>query len=89
MRVNCGRCHTEFVVPGPGEFQCPACGTANRVGAGAPPPGPVAPAPAAPPLIEDAPSPRVRCSGCDFEFIVGDIAVAPCPNCGADVPVQT
>jgi hypothetical protein len=27
------------------------------------------------------PSPRITCPDCDFSFIVGDIAVAHCPNC--------
>jgi predicted RNA-binding Zn-ribbon protein involved in translation (DUF1610 family) len=29
--------------------------------------------------------PRITCPSCDFSFIVGDIAVATCPNCGAEV----
>ncbi|HEX2405380.1 MAG TPA: hypothetical protein VHM29_11820 [Acidimicrobiia bacterium] len=32
-----------------------------------------------------APLPRIECPECDFSFIVGDIAVATCPNCGAEV----
>jgi ribosomal protein S27AE len=29
--------------------------------------------------------PRITCGECEFSFIVGDIAVATCPNCGAEV----
>lgn len=47
-------------------------------GAGAPPPPPPPPAP-------DLPSPKVVCPNCDFSFIVGEIAVATCPNCSEEV----
>jgi hypothetical protein len=29
--------------------------------------------------------PRVTCPECEFTFFVGDIAVATCPNCEAEV----
>jgi len=86
MIVKCGRCQTQFDVPGPGRFNCPACGTVNELrdpGAAAgghletPPPPP-------PP---DEPSPRVECSSCGLSFIVGEVESAPCPNCGIDVEV--
>lgn len=55
---------------------------------GGPPPGdygapPEAPPPPPPP---DEPSPKVECPECGFAFIVGDIAVAVCPMCTAEVP---
>ena len=45
----------------------------------APPPTPPEP---------PAPSPRVECGSCGFRFIVGDVAVAPCPMCGAEVRIE-
>jgi len=30
----------------------------------------------------------VVCSDCGFSFIVGDVAAAPCPNCGTSVTVR-
>ncbi len=93
MIVRCGACHTQFEVPGPGKFSCPACGSVNAVrAAGARPgPGQAAGAPPGytsppPPPRPEPPSPRVQCPECEFRFIVGDIAVATCPNCGAEVP---
>jgi hypothetical protein len=47
-------------------------------------PGLVAPPPPAP---EPPPSPRIECPDCGFRFIVGAVESAPCPNCGAVVPV--
>ena len=38
-----------------------------------------------PPPAPEPPSPRITCSECSFSFIVGAIAVAPCPNCGSEV----
>jgi predicted RNA-binding Zn-ribbon protein involved in translation (DUF1610 family) len=35
----------------------------------------------------EAPSPKVICPGCGYKFIVGNIEVAPCPNCGEAVTV--
>jgi Zn finger protein HypA/HybF involved in hydrogenase expression len=81
--VRCGRCGTEFQVPGPGRYTCPACGTANEV-RGA---GPEISRPEPPPAPEH-PSPRVVCPACDFSFIVGSIEMATCPNCGEAVPVS-
>ena len=85
MGVRCGRCGTEFNVDGPGRFPCPRCQAVNEV----------RPAPAAepslavpPPTPKPAkPSPRAICQECSFGFIVGDIDVASCPNCGADVKI--
>ena len=99
MMVRCGACRTQFEVPGPGRFACPNCGSVNvvREAAGAPPSemggyptapgaapgaGPAQPPPPPPPT---APLPRIECPECDFTFIVGDIVVATCPNCGAEV----
>jgi LSD1 subclass zinc finger protein len=100
MIVRCGACRTQFEVPGAGRFTCPVCGSVNMVrdqsGSAAPPPtvggypaapgavpGNQPPAPAPPP--PNTPLPRVECGECEFSFIVGDIAVATCPNCGAEV----
>jgi predicted RNA-binding Zn-ribbon protein involved in translation (DUF1610 family) len=99
--VRCGRCSTEIQVAGPGRFECPTCGAVNEVrgaappggpgapppgGTGAPPPGgPVVPPSEPPPVTQT--SPRVTCGECDFRFIVGDVEVAPCPNCGASVEI--
>ena len=101
MIVRCGACRTQFEVPGAGRFTCPVCGSVNMVrdqsGGAAPPPTvggyPAAPGavpgnqpPAPPPPPPNTPLPRVQCGECEFSFIVGDIAVATCPNCGAEVP---
>jgi LSD1 subclass zinc finger protein len=100
MIVRCGACRTQFEVPGAGRFTCPVCGSVNMVrdqsGGAAPPPTvggyPAAPGavagnqpPAPPPPPPNAPLPRITCGECEFSFIVGDIAVATCPNCGAEV----
>jgi hypothetical protein len=90
MIVRCGACRTQFEVPGPGRFGCPACGSVNNVGgavSAAPPgmPGTGSPPPPPPPPPPDPPSPRITCSECELSFIVGGVAVATCPNCGADV----
>ncbi len=98
MRVRCGACRTQFEVAGPGRFACPVCGSVNVVrdaagnpapqeaayggyptapGAGAMPPETQPPAP--PPL------PKITCPECEFTFVVGNIAVARCPNCDAEV----
>lgn len=45
--------------------------------------GPQQPPPPPPP---DEPSPKIECPECGFTFIVGDIAVATCPMCSAEVP---
>jgi DNA-directed RNA polymerase subunit RPC12/RpoP len=94
--VRCGRCGVQFQVPGPGRYACPSCGTGNEVRSpagpapvGAEPPGGGEGFPAAPgPVPPAAPSSRVACPACGFGFIVGDIALATCPNCGAPVPVD-
>jgi LSD1 subclass zinc finger protein len=88
VMVRCGSCRTQFDVPGPGRFSCPVCGSVNMVrAAGAPPGANPAPPNAAPPPPRppDPPSPRISCETCGFAFIVGSIALAKCPNCGAEV----
>jgi LSD1 subclass zinc finger protein len=95
MIVRCGACRTQFEVPGAGRFTCPVCGSVNMVReqAGAAPSTvggyPAAPGAVsgnqAPPPPSNAPAPRIACPECEFTFIVGDIAVATCPNCGAQV----
>lgn len=92
MIVRCGACRAQFEVSGEGTYACPACGTHNAIRrqGGPPPPdaagGPVVPGSGPEPRPE-APSPRVTCGECGFGFIVGDVETAPCPNCGAPVPV--
>jgi Zn finger protein HypA/HybF involved in hydrogenase expression len=89
--VRCGACRTQFDVPGPGRFACPACGSVNQVRSapGAPPPpgsaGPAPYSPPPPPPRPDPPSPKISCPECQFTFIVGKIEVASCPNCGTEV----
>ena len=98
MMVRCGACRTQFDVPGAGRFACPNCGSVNvvRDQGGAPPamadypvaPNVVAgtqPTQSPPPSPPPIPTPKITCPECSFSFIVGDIAVASCPNCGADV----
>lgn len=93
MIVRCGSCRTQFEVAGAGRFSCPACGSVNVVrdqtatgpaSAGAYPAAPGAPAPPPSPA-PDRPSTRISCPECAFTFIVGDIAVATCPNCATEV----
>jgi len=80
--VRCGRCGSQFDVPGVGRHVCPVCGTQNDVrpagGIETPPP---------PPPPQDRPSPRVICPGCGYKFIVGNVDTAPCPNCATPVSV--
>jgi hypothetical protein len=88
MMVRCGACRNQFDVPGPGRFSCPVCGSVNAVRAApgaSPPPGNGPTAAPPPPRPPDPPSPRVTCSECEFTFIVGQVAEAKCPNCGAMV----
>ncbi len=100
MIVRCGACRTQFEVAGAGRFACPACGSVNMVRnqAGAGPatvggypaaPGAAGPEPTAPsappPPPPDRPSPRISCPECAFTFIVGEINLATCPNCGNEV----
>ena len=85
--VRCGRCSTQFPVEGAGRFACPSCGAVNEVRpAAAPPPeASLTVPPPAPRPVES--SPRVTCGDCSFSFIVGDVEVALCPNCGGEVVV--
>ena len=96
MMVRCGSCRTQFEVSGAGRFTCPVCGSVNVVRdpsggtpttvAGYPTaPGAVAGNPTPPPPPPNIPTPRIECPECAFSFIVGNIAVATCPNCGAEV----
>jgi predicted RNA-binding Zn-ribbon protein involved in translation (DUF1610 family) len=84
--VRCGRCRSGFDVPGPGRYACPTCGTANQVGEAPSPTAPPNPPPAPP--KPEVPSPRVTCTECGLSFIVGEVAVVPCPNCGSTVTVR-
>lgn len=88
--VRCGACRSQFDVTGEGRFPCPHCGAVNQVGADQAPEGAPSP-PGAPPLVPPGPPPapvsKISCGECSFEFVVGDIAVATCPNCNATVEV--
>jgi Zn finger protein HypA/HybF involved in hydrogenase expression len=85
MIVRCGACRSQFDAPGAGRFACPACGSVNVVRGGeAPNRQPSAPA-APPPRPPDPPSARMACPQCQFSFIIGEVATAKCPNCGAEV----
>ncbi len=99
MMVRCGACRTQFEVAGAGRFACPVCESVNVVrdpSGAAPDLGgyPAAPnvvaggspqPPPPPPPPANTPLPRITCPECAFTFIVGDIAVAICPNCEAEV----
>ena len=101
MRVRCGACRTQFDVAGPGRYACPVCGSVNvvRNGAqqapsnvggyqaapGAAGPGVAQPQPPPPPPPVEEPMPKIDCPECGFNFIVGKVATAICPNCGAEV----
>ena len=98
MNVRCGACRTEFEVAGPGRHACPSCGSVNvvreqaaasssTVGGYPAAPGvdPGAAPPPPPPLPPSPPPPKIACSECGFEFYVGQIAMATCPNCEAEV----
>jgi len=101
MNVRCGACRTQFEVAGPGRYACPACGSVNVVRNGpagtapAEAPGGYPAAPGAlppemggappPPPPPPPPMPKIECPECEFTFIIGEIAVAECPNCGAEV----
>ena len=100
MKVRCGACRTEFDVDGPGRHACSACGAVNQVTGGMPEgpqaqqmpppqqPGMVPPfQDPAPPMPAPTALPKVACPECSFEFVVGDIEVATCPNCSAEVQV--
>jgi LSD1 subclass zinc finger protein len=100
MMVRCGACRNQFDVPGAGRFACPVCGSVNvvREAAGGAPsnmggyptaPGVAGAAPPPAPAPVDRPSPRIECPNCAFSFIVGDIVVATCPNCGSQVNTAT
>lgn len=87
--AKCGRCGATVEVLGAGRFQCPVCGTTNQI------PGALDPEPPsgietadAPAPRDEAPSPRTRCPACSFEFIVGDIDSAVCPNCREEVSLK-
>jgi len=85
MSVRCGRCSTEFPVKGAGRYPCPACGAVNEVRpAATPEPTLAVPPPAPEPM---APSPKATCPECSLTFIVGEIEMVLCPNCGAEVVV--
>lgn len=87
MIVRCGRCQSGFDVPGPGRYSCPTCGTTNDVNPATDRPEDAGLVSPPPPPEPEAPSPRIECSQCGFSFIVGDVAQAPCPNCGTAVTV--
>lgn len=97
MKVRCGACRTEFDAATEGRHACPTCGAVNEVSSmppphesAVPPPMMASPTSASPPAgAEVTPPPstlaKVVCDQCSFEFVVGDIEVATCPNCSAEV----
>lgn len=100
MRVRCGACRTQFEVAGPGRYACPVCGSVNVVRNGPQQaPNTVGGYPAAPgaegqgvvqpggppPPPPEKKLPKVDCPECGHNFIVGEVATAICPNCGAEV----
>jgi hypothetical protein len=69
-------------------------GPPQGAGPAAPPPGygqqppgypPPSYTPPPPPPAPEAPSPKLTCPECEFSFIVGQIEIATCPNCGTEV----
>ena len=94
MIVRCGACRTEFDAPGVGRHSCPSCGAVNQVTA-APDPGvpptstPPSTGPLGAPVSHEPAVPlnRIECTECSFGFVVGDIEVATCPNCSAEVRI--
>jgi hypothetical protein len=88
MIVGCGECGRQFEVSGPGRVACPACGTPNQVGGGAAPAGAPGGAPRPAPEPAGPPPQRVTCPACEFSFLVGEVASAPCPNCRETVSVE-
>ncbi|NNF64767.1 MAG: hypothetical protein HKN07_10975 [Acidimicrobiia bacterium] len=91
MKVRCGRCREPFDVGGPGRHACPMCGSMNAVGEApvSAPPNAEAVERAAPAAGESAVPTRIDCPDCEFSFFVGDVAVAPCPNCRTDVVLRS
>lgn len=87
MIVRCGRCGSQFDVPGVGRHICPVCGTPNDVRPAAG--GGGIETPRRPTPTQEQPSPRVICPGCGYKFIVGSVTTAPCPNCSTPVSVAT
>lgn len=91
MKVRCGRCREPMDVAGPGRHACPKCGSMNSVGG--PPsaqPEVMETVPDAEPSTphSDAPT-RTECPMCAFLFFVGEVAVAPCPNCRHEVVLRS
>lgn len=94
--MRCGACRTQFEVPGAGRFACPVCGSVNvvrdapaaptSVGGYPAAPGSVPGGATPPPPPPPPPPPKIECPECRYEFFVGQIEVATCPNCAAEVP---
>lgn len=93
MKVRCGQCGLELQVNGPGEFQCPSCGTRNVVrnqaaapsGLQVPGAAPAGPGPA--PRANDRPTRWEKCPACLFRFAIGDVERVTCPSCGVALEV--
>lgn len=60
-------------------------GMGGGPGGGAMPGGPGGGIQTPPPPKPETPSPKISCPECEFSFIVGEISVATCPMCGAEV----
>lgn len=84
-RFACPVCGSVNVVRnGPGAAEQPQA--PNRIGGYEAAPGVAGTAPSPPPPpAAPAPLPRIECPECGFEFVVGEIAVATCPMCSAEV----
>jgi hypothetical protein len=85
---GCGTVNELRAAPGSG-MPPPGMPPPGMPSAGQPPGMPGAGAPPPPPPEDEAPSSKTRCPECEFEFIVGDIAVAICPMCNAEVTVTS
>lgn len=85
-RYSCPVCGSVNMVRGrpgnAGPAGAPPPGSMPPTGGPGDQPGPVTPPP---PPEPEQPSPKVQCPECDYEFIVGDVAVVTCPMCSAEV----
>ena len=90
-RFNCPTCGSLNEVRGPAgdPMGAPGSPPPGAMPPGAMPPGAMPPEGGVPPPPPppDPPSEKTHCPECDFSFIVGDISVAVCPMCGAEVAV--
>lgn len=85
-RYSCPACGSVNMVRGgpgaPGPGGAPPPGSMPPTGAPGDPAAPPAPQPPPPP---DPPAPKIECPECGFSFIHGQVSVAVCPMCAAEV----